>query len=54
MLYEVITILLNLLSGALYGSTFIGLVALFLNLGGHLAGRNPVVLMGAMTRNNFV
>ncbi len=42
-------ILLNLLSGALYGSTFIGLVALFLNLGGHLAGRNPVVLMGAMT-----
>lgn len=42
-------ILLNLLSGALYGSTFIGLVALFMNLGGHLAGRNPVVLMGAMT-----
>jgi predicted MFS family arabinose efflux permease len=40
---------LNLLSGALYGSTFIGLVALFLNLGGHLAGKNPVVLMGAMT-----
>jgi MFS family permease len=42
-------IYLNLLSGALYGSTFIGLVALFLNLGGHLAGKNPVVLMGAMT-----
>lgn len=42
-------ILLNLLSGALYGSTFIGLVALFLNLGGQLAGKNPVVLMGAMT-----
>ncbi|UPT78428.1 YbfB/YjiJ family MFS transporter [Sulfurovum sp. XGS-02] len=40
---------LNLLSGALYGSTFIGLVALFLNLGGHLAGKNPVVLMGSMT-----
>ncbi|WP_309496261.1 YbfB/YjiJ family MFS transporter [Sulfurovum sp.] len=40
---------LNLLSGALYGSTFIGLVALFLNLGGQLAGKNPVVLMGAMT-----
>jgi len=39
----------NLLSGALYGSTFIGLVALFLNLGGQLAGKNPVVLMGAMT-----
>ena len=42
-------IILNLLSGALYGSTFIGLVALFLNLGGQLAGNNPVVLMGAMT-----
>jgi len=41
--------LLNLLSGALYGSTFIGLVALFMNLGGQLAGKNPVVLMGAMT-----
>ncbi len=40
---------LNLLSGALYGSTFIGLVALFLSLGGQLAGKNPVVLMGAMT-----
>jgi len=40
---------LNLISGALYGSTFIGLVALFLNLGGQLAGKNPVVLMGAMT-----
>lgn len=40
---------LNLLSGALYGSTFIGLVALFLNLGGQLAEKNPVVLMGAMT-----
>ena len=40
---------LNLLSGALYGGTFIGLVALFLNLGGQLAGKNPVVLMGAMT-----
>ncbi len=42
-------IYLNLLSGALYGSTFIGLVALFMNLGGQLAGKNPVVLMGAMT-----
>ncbi len=42
-------IILNLLSGALYGSTFIGLVALFLNYGGQLAGKNPVVLMGAMT-----
>ncbi|ABM04365.1 transporter major facilitator superfamily MFS_1 [Psychromonas ingrahamii 37] len=40
---------LNLLSGVLYGGTFIGLVALFMNLGGQLAGKNPVVLMGAMT-----
>ncbi len=42
-------IYLNLLSGFLYGGTFIGLVALFLNLGGKLAGKNPVVLMGALT-----
>ena len=42
-------IYLNLLSGALYGSTFIGLVALFMNLGGQIVGKNPVVLMGAMT-----
>jgi len=42
-------IYLNLLSGALYGSTFIGLVALFMHLGGKLAGNNPVVLMGSMT-----
>ncbi|MFT5836160.1 MAG: putative MFS family arabinose efflux permease [Sulfurimonas sp.] len=42
-------IYLNLLSGALYGSTFIGLVALFMNLGGKLAGKNPVVLMGSLT-----
>ncbi|EDZ61848.1 transporter, major facilitator superfamily MFS_1 [Sulfurimonas gotlandica GD1] len=42
-------IYINLLSGALYGSTFIGLVALFMHLGGKLAGKNPVVLMGAMT-----
>jgi MFS family permease len=41
--------LLNLLSGILYGGTFVGLVALFLNLGGRLAGANPVVLMGALT-----
>jgi len=41
--------LLNLLSGALYRSTFIGLVALFMNLGGQLAGKNLVVLMGSMT-----
>lgn len=42
-------ITLNLLSGAIYGSTFIGLVALFMHLGGKLAGPNPVVLMGSMT-----
>ncbi|QOY54899.1 YbfB/YjiJ family MFS transporter [Candidatus Sulfurimonas marisnigri] len=42
-------IYLNLLSGALYGSTFIALVALFMHLGGRLAGNNPVVLMGSMT-----
>ena len=42
-------IYLNLLSGVLYGGTFIGLVALFMNLGGKLAGNNPVMLMGALT-----
>jgi predicted MFS family arabinose efflux permease len=42
-------IYLNLLSGAFYGSTFIGLVALFMNRAGELAKSNPVVLMGAMT-----
>ncbi len=42
-------IILNLLSGAIYGSTFIGLVALFMHLGGKLAAPNPVVLMGSMT-----
>ncbi len=42
-------IYMNLLSGALYGSTFIGHVALFMNYGGKLAGKNPVIFMGAMT-----
>jgi MFS family permease len=42
-------IYLNLLSGVLYGGTFVGLVALFMNLGGKLAGSNPVMLMGALT-----
>ena len=42
-------IYLNLISGALYGSTFIGLVALFMNRAGQLAKNNPVVLMGSMT-----
>lgn len=40
---------LNLMSGALYGSTFIGLVALFMNHAGQLAQSNPVILMGSMT-----
>lgn len=40
---------LNLLSGVLYGGTFVGLVALFMNLGGKIAGANPVFLMGALT-----
>ncbi len=40
---------LNLLSGILYGGTFVGLVALFMHLGGKLAGNNPVMLMGALT-----
>ena len=39
----------NLLSGALYGSTFAGLVALFLNLGGKLSPHNPVILMATLT-----
>jgi len=42
-------IYLNIFSGILYGSTFIGLVALFMNYGGKLAGKNPVILMGSMT-----
>jgi predicted MFS family arabinose efflux permease len=40
---------LNLLSGALYGSTFIALVSLFMTLGGQIAPKNPVVLMGTFT-----
>lgn len=42
-------IYLNLLSGLLYGGTFVALVALFMNLGGKLAASNPVILMGAIT-----
>jgi len=58
MLVQVIAILipafsnniyLNLISGALYGGTFVGLVALFMNLGGQISKKNPVVLMGAFT-----
>jgi len=40
---------MNLFSGVLYGGTFVGLVGMFMNLGGKLAGNNPVVLMGAVT-----
>ncbi len=42
-------IYLNLFSGILYGGTFVGLVALFMNYGGQLAGKNPVFIMGAIT-----
>ena len=42
-------IALNLLGGVFYGGTFVGLVALFMNLGGKIAGSNPVLLMGALT-----
>lgn len=42
-------IYLNVLSGILYGGTFVAIVALFLNIGGKLAQKNPVSLMGALT-----
>lgn len=42
-------IYLNILSSLLYGGTFVGLVALFMNLGGKIAGGNPVILMGSLT-----
>lgn len=42
-------IVLNLISGLLFGSTFIGLVALFMNFGGQLSNKNPVFIMGAIT-----
>jgi len=42
-------IYLNLLSGIFYGGTFVGLVALFIHLGGKLAHHNPIVLIGALT-----
>lgn len=42
-------IYLNLISGILYGATFVGLVSLFMNYGGQLAGKNPVFIMGAIT-----
>jgi predicted MFS family arabinose efflux permease len=40
---------LNLIAGLLYGGTFVALVALFMTLGGQLAGDRPVVVMGAIT-----
>lgn len=40
---------LNLLSGLLFGGTFVALVALFMTLGGKLAGHHPVIVMGAIT-----
>jgi predicted MFS family arabinose efflux permease len=43
------SIYLNLISGIFFGATFIGLVALFMNYGGHLAAKNPVFIMGAIT-----
>ena len=58
MLFQIVGILiptfssnmyLNLFSGILYGGTFIGLVALFMNYGGQLSGKNPVFIMGAIT-----
>ncbi len=40
---------LNIFSGILYGGTFVGLVALFMSLGGRLANDHPVILMGALS-----
>lgn len=42
-------IYMNLVSGLLFGATFIGLVALFMNFGGQLSNKNPVLIMGAIT-----
>jgi len=42
-------IVMNLISGLLFGATFIGLVALFMNFGGQLSKKNPVFIMGAIT-----
>lgn len=42
-------IVMNLFSGLLFGATFIGLVALFMNFGGQLSNKNPVFIMGAIT-----
>lgn len=42
-------IFINLISGLLFGATFIGLVALFMNFGGQLSKNNPVFIMGSIT-----
>jgi MFS family permease len=42
-------IILNMLSAIFYGAAFIGLVALFLNLGGKISKENPTVMMGVLT-----
>lgn len=42
-------VVLNLLAASLYGITFVGLIALFLNLGGKIAKSHPVVLMACLT-----
>ena len=42
-------IYINLISGLLFGATFIGLVALFMNFGGQLSKNNPVFIMGSIT-----
>ncbi len=42
-------IYLNLLGGVIYGGTFVGLVALFMNQAGEIARDNPVVLMATFT-----
>lgn len=41
--------LMYIIAAILYGGTFAGLVSLFLALGGKLGGKNPVVIMGALT-----
>lgn len=42
-------IYINLFSGVLYGGTFAGLVALFMNVAGKIAPHNPVILMASFT-----
>jgi predicted MFS family arabinose efflux permease len=42
-------VILNLLSAILYGAACIGLVALFLNLGGKISKDDPAIMMGALT-----